>query len=221
MRHRLIQFPDPDPNPDPLGVLFMKKHLLTASLVASLFAAPLAALAATETYTLDPTHTYPSFTIEHWGLSMLHGQFDKSSGSFSFDRAAKTGSVSLSIETASLDTGDSVKGSRTQSRDDHLRSADFFNVKEFPTMTFKSSKVSFNGDLPASVEGTLTLLGVSKPVTLTFARFKCGQNPFTKADRCGGNAVGSFKRSDFGMKYAVPAVGDEVMLNVEFEGDKQ
>ena len=66
----------------------------------------------------------------------------------------------------------------------------------------------------------LTLLGVTKPVTLTFERFKCGQNPFTKKDRCGGNAVGSFKRSDFGMKYAVPAVGDEVFLNVEFEGDK-
>ena len=88
-------------------------------------------------------------------------------------------------------------------------------------MTFKSTKVNFSGDLPSSVEGNLTLLGVTKPVTLTFERFKCGQNPFSKKDRCGGNAVGKIKRSDFGMKYAVPAVGDEIGLNIEFEGDKE
>jgi polyisoprenoid-binding protein YceI len=137
------------------------------------------------------------------------------------DRAAKTGSTELTIDTASLTTGDSVKGTRPQSRDDHLRSADFFNVKEFPTMSFKSTKVNFSGDLPASVEGNLTLLGVTKPVTLSFDRFKCGQNPFSKKDRCGGNASGKFKRSDFGMKYALPAVGDEIALSVEFEGDKE
>ena len=190
------------------------------TLCAVLLALPLAAAAAPETYAIDPTHTYPSFAVEHWGLSLLHGRFDKTTGSFSFDRAAKTGSTELTIETASLTTGDSDKGSRKQSRDDHLRSADFFNVREFPTMTFKSTKVVFSGELPSSVEGNLTLLGVTKPVTLTFARFKCGQNPFSKKDRCGGNAVGSFKRSDFGMKYALPAVGDEITLNVEFEGDR-
>jgi polyisoprenoid-binding protein YceI len=191
------------------------------ALVAALVSAPVLALAAPENYPLDPTHTYPSFHVEHWGLSMLHGRFDKTSGKFSFDRAAKTGSTELTIETASLTTGDSVKGNRPQSRDDHLKNADFFNVKEFPTMTFKSTKVTFAGELPSAVEGNLTLLGVTKPVSLTFERFKCGQNPFTKKDRCGGNAVGKFKRSDFGMKYAVPAVGDEVTLNIEFEGDKE
>ena len=191
------------------------------TLVAALLAAPLMAQAAPESYPIDPTHSYPSFWVEHWGLSMLHGRFDKMSGSFTFDRAAKTGSTELTIDTASITTGDSVKGNRPQSRDDHLRNADFFNVKEFPTMTFKSTKVNFGGDLPSSVEGNLTLLGVTKPVSLTFERFKCGQNPFTKKDRCGGNAVGKFKRSDFGMKYAIPAVGDEITLNIEFEGDKQ
>ena len=195
----------------------MKQRLALALALAL----PLAAQASPETYALDPTHTYPSFWVEHWGLSMLHGRFDKTSGSFSFDRAAKTGSTELTIDTASLTTGDSVKGNRPQSRDDHLRNADFFNVKEFPTMTFKSTKVTFKGDLPGSVDGNLTLLGVTKPVTLTFERFKCGQNPFSKKDRCGGNAVGKFKRSDFGMKYASPAVGDEITLNIEFEGDKQ
>ena len=191
------------------------------ALVAALVSAPVLALAAPENYPLDPTHTYPSFHVEHWGLSQMHGRFDKTSGKFSFDRAAKTGSTELTIDTASLTTGDSVKGNRPQSRDDHLKSADFFNVKEFPTMTFKSTRVTFAGELPSAVEGNLTLLGVTKPVSLTFERFKCGQNPFTKKDRCGGNAVGKFKRSDFGMKYAVPAVGDEVTLNIEFEGDKE
>ena len=196
----------------------MKTRLALAAIGA--LALPTLALAAPESFTLDPTHTYPNFTVEHWGLSLMHGRFDKSSGKFSFDRAAKTGSTEINIETASLTTGDSVKGNRPQSRDDHLRSGDFFNVKEFPTMSFKSTKVNFSGDLPSSVEGNLTLLGVTKPVTLSFERFKCGTNPFNKKDRCGGNAVGKIKRSDFGMKYAVPAVGDEIGLNIEFEGDK-
>ena len=183
-------------------------------------AAPTIAAAAPENYTLDPTHTYPNFTVEHWGLSVMHGRFDRSTGRFSFDRAAKTGSTELTIEAASLTTGDNVKGNRPQSRDDHLRSGDFFNVKEFPTLSFKSTRVHFSGDLPSSVEGNFTMLGVTRPVTLTFERFKCGTNPFSKKDRCGGNAVGKIKRSDFGMKYAVPAVGDEIGLNIEFEGDK-
>jgi polyisoprenoid-binding protein YceI len=199
----------------------MKSRLTLLTLSLALLAAPLAATAAPESYPLDPTHTYPSFHVEHWGLSQMHGRFDKTSGKFSFDRVAKTGSTELSIDAASLTTGDSVKGNRPQSRDDHLKGADFFNVKEFPTLTFKSTKVTFTGDLPSAVDGNLTLLGVTKPVSLKFESFKCGQNPFTKKDRCGGNAVGSFKRSDFGMKYAVPAVGDLITLNIEFEGDKE
>ena len=194
----------------------MKQQLAIA--FAAVF--PIFASAAPENFTLDPYHTYPSFMLEHWGLSMMHGQFEKSSGKFNFDRASKSGSVEMTITTASLTTGDNLKGERARARDEHLRSGDFFNVAEFPNMTFKSTKTTFGGDLPASVEGNLMLLGVSKPLTLTFERFKCGTNPFNKKDRCGGNAVGKFKRSDFGMKYAIPAVGDEITLNIEFEGDK-
>jgi len=194
----------------------MKRHFAIA--LAAAF--PMFASAAPENFTIDPFHTYPSFAVEHWGLSMMRGQFNTTAGKFSFDRAAKTGSVELAIATGSITTGDGVKGARPQSRDDHLRSGDFFNVAEFPTMSFKSTKTNFGPELPASVEGNLTLLGVTKPITLTFERFKCGQNAFSKKDRCGGNAVGKFKRSDFGMKYAIPAVGDEITLNIEFEGDK-
>ena len=125
------------------------KTLKTTLALAALAALPMLASAAVETYPLDPTHTYPSFAVEHWGLSMMHGRFDKTTGKFAFDRAAKTGSTELTIDTASLTTGDNVKGNRPQSRDDHLRSADFFNTKEFPTMTFKSTKVNFSGELPS------------------------------------------------------------------------
>jgi polyisoprenoid-binding protein YceI len=194
----------------------MKTRLLMMALAIP----PLAAHAAPETYTIDPLHAFPNFWVEHFGLSEVHGRFDRMTGKFAIDKQAKTGSVELAIATASISTGDSVKGSRAQSRDDHLKSADFFNAAEFPQMSFKSTKVNFSGDLPSSVEGNFTLLGVTKPVTLTFERFKCGQHPFTKKDRCGGNAVGKIKRSDFGMKYGIPAMGDEIGLNVSFEGDK-
>jgi polyisoprenoid-binding protein YceI len=191
---------------------------LAVALLAAAISLP--ASAATESFTIDPLHTYPNFMVEHWGLSMMSGRFDKTTGKFSFDRAAKTGAVELVIETGSVTTGDNDKGARPRSRDEHLRAADFFNAAEFPRMTFRSTRVAFQGDLPSSLEGNLTLLGVTKPVTLTLERFKCGQNPFNKKDRCGGNAVGKIKRSDFGMKTAIGPVGDEIALNISFEGDK-
>jgi polyisoprenoid-binding protein YceI len=194
----------------------MKKHL--AALIAC--AVPALATAAPESYTLDPFHTYPNFWVEHWGMSMVHGRFDKTTGKFSMDRSAKTGAVELTIDATSVNTGDNDRAGRPRSRDEHLRAADFFNVAEFPRITFRSTKVNFGAEMPSSVDGTLTMLGVSRPVTLTFERFKCGQNPFNKKDRCGGNAVAKVKRSDFGMKTALPAVGDELTLNVSFEGDK-
>ena len=191
---------------------------LAAALV--LAALPFAASAAPESYTLDPYHTYAHFEVNHLGFSNMRGRFDKSSGKFTLDRAAKTGSLDLVIETPSLSTGDNDKGSRPRARDEHLRSPDFFNVIEFPRMTYKATAVKFNGDNPASIEGNLTLLGVTKPVILHVDNWKCGANPFNKKLMCGGNASGTLKRSDFGMKMALPAVGDELKLFMEFEGDK-
>jgi polyisoprenoid-binding protein YceI len=194
---------------------------MSKRLVGLIFAAvPLAAAAATESYTLDPYHTFPNFTVDHQGLSTIHGRFNKTSGKFTMDRAAKSGSVELIIEAASVDTGDSDKGSRPRSRDEHLRSADFFNAAEFPRMTFKSTGVTFSGDNPSSIEGTLTLLGVTKPVQLTVERFKCNPASGNNKERCGGNAMGKIKRSDFGMKLGIPSVGDEITLLIGFEGAK-
>jgi polyisoprenoid-binding protein YceI len=184
-------------------------------------AVPLSAHSAVENYGLDPYHTFANFSLDHLGLATIYGRFDKNSGKFSLDRAAKTGAVEFNIETASVTTGDNDKGSRARSRDEHLRSADFFNVAEFPRMTFKSTAVHFGPEFPTSVEGNLTLLGATKPVTLTFERFKCVQNTPPRKDRCGGNAVGKIKRSEFGMKTGIPSIGDEISLNIMFEGDKQ
>lgn len=188
--------------------------------VLTLAALPFAAGAATDSYTFDPLHTSVSFSIDHLGLSLIHGRFSKYSGKFAIDRAAKTGLVELNVETASVDTNDNDKGNRPRSRDEHLRSADFFNAAEFPLMTYKSTHPVFTGDNLTTVEGDLTLLGVTKPVTLMVERFKCIPATATAKERCGGIVVGKIKRSDFGMKRGIPNIGDDVFLAFGFEGDK-
>jgi polyisoprenoid-binding protein YceI len=194
----------------------MKKSLATLMLAA----APLTAAAAPESFTIDPLHSGVLFAIDHQGLAMVHGRFNKFSGKFTLDRAAKDGSVELVIDTASVDTNENDKGSRARSRDEHLRSADFFNAAEFPRMTYKSTKVVYTGDNPSSIEGQLTLLGVTKPVTLKVDRFKCNPASATAKERCGGDASGKLKRSDFGMSRGIPNIGDELVLTVAIEAAK-
>jgi polyisoprenoid-binding protein YceI len=190
------------------------------TLGALALALPLAASAAPESYTLDPIHSFPHFSVDHLGVTLVWGRFDRSSGTLTIDRAAKKGSFDLSIDAASLNTGDGDKGSRPRSRDDHLRNADFFNVAEFPRITFKGEDVTFNGEMPTEVKGQLTMLGVTKPLTLKLERWVCKDHPFRKKPMCGGIASGALKRTDFGMKYGVPAVGDDVQLYVGFEAYK-
>ena len=195
------------------------RRLPVALLAAAL---PLTALAAPETYTLDPFHTYPNFSVDHLGFSTLYGRFDKSSGKFTLDKAARSGSLELVVDTASINAADNEKGNRQRSRDDHLRSPDFFNVAEYPRMTYKSTVVKFSGDNLATVEGNLTLLGVTRPLVLHVERWKCGPHPFNKKEMCGGNASGTLKRSDFGMKFGLPvAVSDEVKLMIGFEAYRE
>jgi len=186
-----------------------KKSVLAFLLAAGL---PLAAH-ANDAYTVDPSHTYAHFTISHMGFSTMHGRFDKSSGKVMLDRAAKTGTVDIAIESGSVSTG-------FAKRDEHLKSPEFFNAAEFPSITFKSKSVKFKGDAPASVEGELTLLGVTKPVTLTITEFNCGTNPMSKKAECGAGATAQIKRSDFGMKAFLPAVGDDIKLEFEIEAYK-
>jgi polyisoprenoid-binding protein YceI len=178
---------------------------------AILFAAcSSAALAAPEGYTIEPNHTYPSFEAGHFQVSVFRGKFTKTSGKAMLDRAARAGSIDITIEAASVDIGH-------PKLNEHLRSKDFFNVEQFPTITFKSDTVRFNGDTPSSIEGNLTLLGVTRPVTLALNWVKCFQHPMFKKEVCGADALGTFKRSDFGMKYGVPTHGDDVTLRIQVE----
>jgi polyisoprenoid-binding protein YceI len=190
------------------------------TLGALVFALPLAAAAQAESYTLDAPHTFPYFSLDYAGYATILGRFDKTAGRFTIDRAAKRATLELAVETVSVTTGDNERGGRPRTRDEHLRSADFFNVAEFPRMSFKSTGVKFKGDIPAEVEGQLTLLGVTRPLTLSIDRFVCKDHPFYKKPACGGNASGVLKRSDFGMKYGLPLLGDEIRINIMFLGLK-
>jgi len=166
------------------------------------------------TYNLDPTHTYPNFTVSHLGYSTMHGRFGATKGTMELDLDKGTGSVSVVIEAKSIDTG-------FHKRDEHLRSPDFFNVNEFPEITFKSTKVKFKGDSKAQVDGDLTIMGVTKNVSLMVHHIRCAIHPFNKKEVCGFDATTSIKRSDFGMKFGLPAIGDDIAISLEVEGVRQ
>jgi polyisoprenoid-binding protein YceI len=195
----------------------------------ALFAAgllvPLAALAAPQNYVVDPVHSFPTFTIGHLGMAMIRGRFDEMNGKISLDTAAHTGNVDIQIKAATVNTGDArhepggfaAKNYGPRARDEHLRSADFFNVAEFPEITFKSTRLHFAGDAVESVEGNLTIAGVTRPVKLRVTAFKCGPNPFTKKPMCGADLEGTIKRTEFGLKYGVPAISDDVKLEIGVE----
>lgn len=169
---------------------------------------------AAETYAIESGHTYPNFTISHLGFSTMHGRFNQTDGSLVMDRDGFASSVDITIDASSIDTGH-------DKRDDHLRNEDYFNVAKYPTITYESSKVTFTGEKTATVEGELTLLGVSKPVTLTVDQINCGTHPFFQHYVCGFNATTEFKRSEFGMTKSLPLVGDLVTVRIEVEAIRQ
>jgi polyisoprenoid-binding protein YceI len=181
-------------------------------ILAALAILPLKAVIGAD-YTVDPGHTYVSFAISHLGFSTMRGKFNGQTGSLQFDPTAKKASVMIEIDAASIDTGHAK-------RDAHLQSPDFLNAVENPTITFKSTRATWNGAKPATVTGDLTLLGVSKPVTLTITSMNCGPNPFSKKETCGFDATGSITRTDFGVTYGAPAIGEVLDLQIEFEAIK-
>ena len=187
----------------------MKRTVAAAVLTA--FALP--AVAALESYTIDSRHTFPAFEVSHFGMSLQRGRFNKTTGKITVDRDAKSGSVDVTIDAASVDTGEAKLG-------EHLRNADFFNAAVHPNITFKGTKFNFDGDKVKSVDGELTMLGVTKPVTLTAQHFNCGNHPMNKKAMCGAEFTTTIKRTEWGMKYAVPAVADDVMLRINVEAFK-
>jgi polyisoprenoid-binding protein YceI len=188
----------------------MKRALILA--IAASFG--VSAFAAPETYVFDPNHTYPSFSYAHMGFSTQQSKFDKTTGTVTVDRAAKTGSLDVNVDTKSINTGFDVFNG-------HLKGEDFFNVEKFPSITFKSNTFKFEGDKVAAISGDLTIKGVTKPVTLTVTAFNCAPHPFTKKPMCGANASTTIKRSEFNAGKYVPAVSDEVTLNIVVEAVKE
>ena len=158
----------------------MKKTLLIAA--AALTASVSFSAVAADTYMLDPTHTYPSFEADHFGgLSVWRGKFTKSSGMVTLDRAAKTGTVDVTVDPASVQTGN-------PKLDEHLQSDEFFDVTKYPSVTYKGTDIKFDGDKPVEVIGSLTMHGVTKPLNLTIDTFKCMQHPVLKREVCGVEA---------------------------------
>lgn len=189
----------------------MKKALLLTALLAAVGAAQ----AQSATYAIDPTHTAIIFEAKHFGTSTLRGRWDKKEGTVSYDKAAKTGKVELTIDMTSISTG-------TAPFDGHLKSKDFFAVEEFPTAKFVGDKFTFNGDKLASVSGELTIRGKTNPVTLTATGFNCFENPRLKREVCGGDFETTIQRSQWGINYAMPAVTpDNIRLLIQVEAIKQ
>lgn len=182
----------------------MRRLLMVASLLF------LSSTAFAEDYTVDSRHTFPSFEVNHMGLSTQRGRFDATGGKITLDSAARIGSVLIEIDARSISTG-------LGELEKHLKAEDFFNVEKHPKITFRSDKVDFDGEKPMAVHGELTMLGVTKPVTLSISSFNCRVHPMNKRFVCGADASATIKRSEFGMTYAIPAVRDEVRLTIQVE----
>ena len=168
---------------------------------------------AADTYKVDPVHSSLVFGIMHLGVTNVYGRFNEVSGNVVFDKEnpAKS-SIDIEVKVDSVDTHD-------KKRDQHLKSPDFFNAKQFPAMAFKSNKVEVSGD-NYKISGDFTLHGVTKPITVDFkkgAEAKGMQGEM----RAGGETHFTIKRSDFGMKFMEGALGDEVKIIVSLEGIKQ
>jgi polyisoprenoid-binding protein YceI len=189
-------------------MLLVVAGALASSMVAGAYAA--------DTYQLDPTHTYPSFEADHMGgVSTWRGKFTKSSGTVTLDRAAKTGTVDVTVDTSSTQTGNTKL-------DEHLRSGDFFDVAKYPTATFKGTAIKFDGDTPVAVDGQFTLKGVTKPLNLKIESFKCIQHPVLKREVCGVEATGEFSRADYGMDFGTKyGFSMKTVLHIQTEGIKQ
>ncbi len=166
-------------------------------------------------YAIDPTHTFVTFEISHFGATTNRARFDKKQGTVEFDRAAKTGKVDISIDTTSVNSG-------TPPFDKHLQSADLFDAAKHPTIKFVSDKFSFTGDKVSEVTGQLTLLGKTAPVTLKATQFNCYDSPMLKREVCGGDFETTIDRTQWGMNYGVEwGFPKNVRLVVQIEAVKQ
>ncbi len=192
------------------------RNTLAAAILPVLMIVSMPALAgkksAADSYAFDKVHTQIMFSVSHLGFSFSTGSFTAFDGGFTFDEAKpENSSVNVTIDTDSISLHD-------DKWEEHMKSEDFFNVAVFPTMTFKSTLAEKTGDNTARLTGDLTLLGVTRPVTLDVIFNKAAVHPYSKQYVAGFSATGTLKRSDFGMVYGLPGIGDEVNITLEVEG---
>jgi polyisoprenoid-binding protein YceI len=174
------------------------------------------ALAKPVTYVCDPQHTYPSFAADHFGgLSVWRGKFDKTACTIVLDRARRTGTVAVTVDTTSIDFG-------LPALNEHARKADMFDVAKYPTATYKGKLTDFVDGKPTKVVGNFTLHGVTHPLTLAIRTFKCEEVPMMNQYRCGADAEGEFERDRYGMDFG-KAFGFQmwVRLKIQVEAVRQ
>jgi polyisoprenoid-binding protein YceI len=186
-----------------------KLNRIAAALAFASLAAT-TAMAAPKTFEVDSTHTFPRFAYSHFGYSTQISRFDNTTGTVVFDAEAKTGTVDITIDMKSVNTG-------FADFNGHIQGEDFLDTAKFPKATFKSTKVNFQDGKPASVEGQLTIKGVTKAVTLTLTSFQAMAHPMLKKDAIGANAFTVIKRSEFNAGKYAPYVGDEVRIEIALE----
>jgi polyisoprenoid-binding protein YceI len=172
------------------------------------------AVAAPVTYGVDSTHTFPRFSYSHFGYSTQLSSFSKTTGKVVFDAEAQKGSVDIVIDNKSVSTG-------FADFNEHIQGEDFLDTTKFPQATFKSTKVVFEGNKPQSIEGQLTIKGVTKPVTLTVTSFQAMPHPMLKKPAIGANAFTTIKRSEFNAGKYAPYVGDDVRIDIAIEAIAQ
>jgi polyisoprenoid-binding protein YceI len=186
-------------------------YLLKPAVAASILSLTLAtaAFAAPATFISEPNHTFVRFSYNHMGFSTQESRFNAVKATINYDPVAKTASVDVAIDTKSVDTGSDLFNG-------HIQGPDYLDTAQYPTASFKSTSVKFDGDKLVSIEGNLTVKGITKPVTLTVTSFKHAPN-MMKKDSIGADATATIKRSDFNMAKAVPLVGDDVTLEIVIE----
>ncbi|HEX8986365.1 MAG TPA: YceI family protein [Rhodocyclaceae bacterium] len=184
------------------------------ALFAAVAALAGSALAQPETYVIDGNHTFPRFSYSHLGYSTQLSRFNKTSGTVVWDRAAHTGAVDVVIDMKSVDTGSSVF-------DGHIQGADYLDTAHYPTATFKSTAVHFDGDKPVAIDGNLTIKGITRPVTLSVTSFLAMPHPMLKREAIGANATTTIKRSEFNAGKYAPYVGDDVTIGLALEAVQQ
>lgn len=173
----------------------------------------LAATATAGTYQLDPDHTFPSLEFSHMGISVWRGKFNRTTGTFEYDAAARRGTVNVTVDTDSIDFGlDSMR--------DYAIKPDWLDVAKHPAMTYRGSLV-YQGDRPVAVDGQLTLRGVTRPLRLTINSFACIEHPFYKKEVCGADAAGELNRADFGMTQFAEGEAGKVRLLIQVEAIRE